>query len=245
MLSRLLPVAAALWAAPAFAGDFTVLPTRVNLSPHGHTALVTLHNTGTEELRFQVSAFRWEQTAESDMALTPTTDLVVFPSLLTLAPGESRRIRVGTRGDAGETEGTFRLSVEELPPVAEPGSTRGIRVLTRASVPVFAAPSQARLGGTLAGAHVTHGSLLADASNEGNVHWMLEEVRATAHYTDGSGSFTAATRGWYVLPGHTRRVALDVPFEQCVRLDHIDLRAVTDHGEWSASTSVSPADCQH
>ena len=48
-------------AAPAGAATFSVNPTQVYLEGRTTTALVTLRNDSTEVMRFQVTAFTWQQ----------------------------------------------------------------------------------------------------------------------------------------------------------------------------------------
>ena len=50
----------------------------------------------------QVSAFSWDQDIHGGIVLSPTRDVVFFPMMLTLAPGEQRRIRVGSTVPAVE-----------------------------------------------------------------------------------------------------------------------------------------------
>ena len=56
---------------------------------------------GGTPMRYQVRAFAWAQGTDGAMDLTPARDLVVFPPLLELAPGESRNLRVGADARPG------------------------------------------------------------------------------------------------------------------------------------------------
>src|ERR1700759_2394475 len=91
-------------------------PTRLHLSAKAHAQSLTLRNSGTEKARFQVSAFSWAQSTSGEMQLTPTQDILFFPSLLEIAPGETRKIRVTTDVPADTLEKSYRLFVDELPP---------------------------------------------------------------------------------------------------------------------------------
>jgi len=107
-------------AGSAWAGAFTVNPIRVVFSPDTHSALLLLHNRGTEALRFQLGVFAWDQSPNGEMQLTPGEDIVFFPSLLTLTPGGTRNVRVGPVTPFAATEKTYRIFIEELPPLATP-----------------------------------------------------------------------------------------------------------------------------
>src|SRR5437870_13055774 len=87
-------------------------PILVELSPAAPTALLALRNEGSEPVRLQVSAFTWAQNLEGEMQLAPTSELVLFPPLLEIAPGEERKIRVGTTAAFGPAEKSFRVLVD-------------------------------------------------------------------------------------------------------------------------------------
>src|SRR4051812_16041595 len=102
-------------AVPARASNFTVNPMSVSLSPSVRSGAVTIKNTSPDELRFQVTAYEWDQDDHGGITLKDTTGLIVFPQLLTLPPGAQRQIRIGT--DAAPTTGaelSFRVFFEEL-----------------------------------------------------------------------------------------------------------------------------------
>src|SRR6187549_4182240 len=77
------------------ASAFKVTPVRVTFSGPSST-LLTLRNDSEESLRFQISAFAWSQDAQGGIQLGSTEDISFFPALLTLKPGEERKVRVAT-----------------------------------------------------------------------------------------------------------------------------------------------------
>ena len=66
-------------ASSASAATFTVNPTQIFLSGKTTTALLTLRNDSDDSLRFQLTAFAWQQTPTGELSLTPTQDVVFFP----------------------------------------------------------------------------------------------------------------------------------------------------------------------
>ncbi len=76
------------------------------------------------------------------MQLVQTNDLLFFPSLLEIGPGQSRRVRVGSTVPAGNSELSYRIIVEELPSAGRAAGV--VQVLTRLSVPVFVQPAAPR-----------------------------------------------------------------------------------------------------
>ena len=101
----------------AAAATFTVNPTQVFLNRTTRSALVTIKNETDKPVRFQLTMMAWTQDPGGQMQLAPTSDVVFFPSLLTLNGREERRVRVGAEVPAGPVEKTYRLFIEELPPV--------------------------------------------------------------------------------------------------------------------------------
>jgi hypothetical protein len=64
-------------------------PVKVLLTGAAPSRSISLRNNGSERVRFQMSAFTWQQSSGGEMQLAPTPDLVFFPSLLELAPGQA------------------------------------------------------------------------------------------------------------------------------------------------------------
>jgi fimbrial chaperone protein len=212
-------------AAPS-AGTFQTSATRIDLSATTASALFSLTNTGGEELRFQIVAYAWDQAPGGEMKLEPTQDLVVFPTLFTVPAGGSRAVRVGTTAKPGASERSYRIFVEELPPMTPEGQT-GVRVLTRMGIPVFLAPARARAH-TAVHAAARAGKLDVVVENGGTVHVMLKSVRVVGLGAGGEELFAKDLSGWYLLAGGKRVYTLDVPAGACPKLRRVTLKAQTD-----------------
>ena len=59
----------------AAASAFNVSPTRLTLSADSSSAVLTLANDSTHPIRFQLSAFAWDQTEEGQMRLSETQEI--------------------------------------------------------------------------------------------------------------------------------------------------------------------------
>src|SRR5689334_21954615 len=113
----------------AGAPTFNIMPTRVVIKPRETSASLMLRNDSSERVRFQVAAFAWSNDAHGQIVLQPTTDLVFFPTLLTIEPGQSRRVRVAASQRAVERELAYRLMIEQLPSRAEAQPGGGVQML--------------------------------------------------------------------------------------------------------------------
>ena len=202
---------------PAAAASFSVNPTQIYLSSRIQSAVLTVRNESNESLRFQLSAFAWDQSASGEMKLAATQDVIFFPVLLTLRPKEERSIRIGSTALAGTRERTYRIFVEELPPpnVTEAGSA--VRVLTRMGVPVFIRPSKEVGTATLAQLNAAGGTLSFSLSNTGTVHIVPEKITVRAQDADGQSLFEVEVPAWYILADGRREFEVRLPQPECRR----------------------------
>ncbi len=217
--ARLLPLVllAVVVATRVDASSFTVNPTQVVLSAKATSALVTIRNESSDPLRFQLSVFVWSQSLEGEMQLAPTKDVVFFPALLTLAPKEERKIRVGAVTPAGTVEKTYRLFVEELPPPEKPGQT-GVRVLTRMGIPIFLEPTAKKGQASLAALGLRAGTFTFRIANTGTVHFTPQSVRVRALDAAGTVVVERKIDPWYILAGTQREYEVMVPKPDCSRV---------------------------
>jgi fimbrial chaperone protein len=233
--SRLLAVAA--WWLIGFgaanAQSLQLLPVTVELSGTQRAASLVVRNMDSRPAVIQARAFLWRQTSEGD-ELTVTRQLILSPPIAEVPPGGAQVIRLLLRQPATDSEDTYRILIDGLPPS---GSESGIRMGLRFSVPLFAVARQglkpnlswrvemnpdgsadlvARNDGK------KHARVLAPVIETGNAKRL--EVKAGLH----SYVLASSERRWAVL-GDTHILKTDAPTR---------VIAKTDQGEISQSANV-------
>jgi len=206
------------WTFSADAATFTVEPTQIVFSNRTTSVLLTLRNESTETLRFELSVFKWGQSASGEMQLEPTEDVVFFPALLTLAPGESRRVRVGNATEFDAKEKSYRIFVEELPPLDR--QTNGVRVLTKMGIPIFMKPAKEVASATLTNLGQKSGTLFFTLSNDGTVHFVPKEIRVRG-FAGSTAAVDNRLEGWYILAGGRRDYDMAFPAAECARITSV------------------------
>src|SRR5438132_11814509 len=152
---------------------FKVTPVRVTFSSPSST-LLTLKNESDQSLRFQISSFVWSQDPKGGMQLVPTEDIVFFPALLSLNPGEERKVRVAATVAAKDVEKTYRIFFEELPPLERPETSGAqVRILTKMGIPIFVSPANGNAEASIDSLKMEKSTLAFDVRNSGNVHFAL------------------------------------------------------------------------
>src|SRR3954471_24270896 len=118
--------------------SFSIDPLLVQFDADTKNVVMTITNTSAKEIRFELKPFSWDQTPpDGRMQLTPTTELVIFPPLVTMKPHAVQRVRVGTTAAQGPVEKSYRVMVEELPSGQAPAGAATVAVRTRVGLPVF------------------------------------------------------------------------------------------------------------
>ena len=231
----------------ALASSFTLSPVRVFLSRTTHSETLTLRNESDQPISFQVSASEWHQNPDGSMALSPTDDVVFFPVLLKLKPGEARNLRVGVTVPPAPIEKTYRLFVEELaePRNAEAGAAPSVRFLTKMGVPIFVEPTLVEppspdSTGQINNITVAGGKLSFDIANRGNRHFVVQKLIV---HGDGAVPFRREVNGWYVLAGENRSYNFDIPKSDCLRLHQLSIEVQTENSSFSGSSAVDAAAC--
>lgn len=213
----IVPCALALLPALASAATFSLNPTRVELAPQHRADIITLHNAGNAPLRMQVRAMHWSMAADGRWQLTPSNDLIVTPELIEVAPGASGQLRVGSLLDAGATEGSYRLLLNELPDLGggKHGKTAQIEVLSEVSLPVFIEPARPERIPVLRSASITHGMLTIGIGNDGNQRLDPQGVELVLSDRNGKVLERSEPVANYVLPGATAPLQLKLSPAAC------------------------------
>jgi fimbrial chaperone protein len=238
---RALLLAAALSApAAARAGELEIAPILVELSGAARSATVVLRNGGGTPARYEVRALDWAQKPDGGMELSPTRELVVFPPLLELGPGESRSIRLGTELRPGATERAWRLMVEELPRADGPPGASHVAVLTRVGVPVFLLPAKSTAKATLAFLPAEGNRIRVRLANEGSTRLRPRAAALKVVGPDGSPLLERALDPWYVLAGGERIYEIEASAEACALAAEAVAAATLDTGVLEARAAPVP-----
>ena len=201
------------------AATFSVSPTKVELDAQHRSAILTFKNDGQAPLRMQVRPMRWKMAPDGTWQLTPSDDLIVTPELLEVAPGKSVQMRVGSLHDAGASEVSYRLLIDELPNLDGAASTARpeIKVRTRVSLPIFLEPSDPTRTPVLRSASLRHRVLTLRLGNDGTQRLDAQGIKLSildrAGHVVGSHDQVAN----YVLAGATESVTTTLPAKVCAR----------------------------
>lgn len=223
-------MAVALSAPATRASSFAVTPTVIELAPRAPTAVLTVENRGRTALRFQLSAYRWEQTPGGKPVYQPTEDLIFFPPLLTVGPGEKRLVRLGTELPFGTEEGSYRLFLSELPPLEKRGGAGEalVTVLTNVGVPVFLEPAQVTASGRLEDLRLQGGELAFSVKNEGNVRLVVLEPLVKGLDGKGGVTFGEKLKAGYVLAHGRLDFHTKIPAGDCLKSQRLAVTATVE-----------------
>lgn len=229
-----------------FASAFKVTPVKILLSRRAPTALLTLKNESDRRLRFQASVFLWDQTPEGKMELSPTRDILFFPPILSVEPGATRKVRLGSAAAFGALEKAYRIFFEELPELEPAGnSTRSqLRIRTRMGIPIFLQPEETEIGSRVDSAAARAGILRFSVRNTGNVHVNLRGVRVKGLGPMGNSLFERESEGWYVLAAGSRDYAIEIPKRRCEQVARFVIEAQVDGATVLENLESSAASCR-
>lgn len=245
-LALLLSLVLGAWTPSLPAGEFAIVPLRVDLDRATRSAEVTVRNDDKAPLRMQVEAMAWRQDADGRDRYESTDGLIYFPRALELAPGESRIVRIGVRAAPVSREETYRLFIEQLPaPGQAAAATAGasLLVLLRIGVPVFVAPAQIERRGQVTQLEIKGGQALFAVANVGNVHFVADRVELVALSRDGSRLHAQQYPERYFLAGVTKPLLAAIPRDICPQVAALEAIVVGDGVDLRRKIDVGPGAC--
>ena len=228
----------------AGAGTFGVSPIRLEMEGGVRTGLITVTNTDSDTMRFQVEASRWTQDGDGKDVYSRTTDLNYYPRILEIKPGESRVIRAGVKVPAIKREKTYRIFIRELPKEDQPSDAAKVTVYMRFGVPVFMKPPNMVNSGKLSDISLEDGDLSMRVENSGNVHFKIDKINISGLSADGTPVFSNSITGWYVLEGTSRIYNTTLRPEHCAGTSILNILVDTDLDDLSGSLEVDESMCR-
>ena len=191
----------------AQASDVTLMPVNVKLDRNNDRATVQVLNNGQEPVLMQAEAIAWTRVDGQDHD-APTSDLIVNPPVFTVQPGQTQVLRLGLRRNQElAQEGTYRIVLREVPMPRTSDLLQvsgSVRVLVTMRVPVYVAPAQVKRSEQWQVRRAPNGDLLAQVTNDGNVHLKIGELRL--HDAGGEALAALAQKGSQavIFPGEQR-----------------------------------------
>jgi len=199
----------------------SVWPMKIFLYPDQKTGEVNLINKGEFEVNAQVYAKTWDVDENGKFVETETGDFVFYPRLLTIKPGEEKKLRIAYDGPFPALEKSFRLYIYELPEIEKPEKQAeklalGFIPLLRLSLPLFVSPSKTPPPPQAVAEEVgiTEKGLKVAVRNPGNHHITLQRVfvRLTGQNQTLIAEGEAKPHILRILP--QRMVWVDIPLEK-------------------------------
>jgi len=230
----------------ARAGAFNVKPIKVYLSKDSASTVVTIENQAPAALRLQIRAFAWTNDRHGQPVLTPSDDVIVFPSLVNIMPMERRSIRVGFSGKPAAKEQTYRLALDEMPSLESQLSHSkqpGLEVRTRITVPIFYTPASTNAKGAIDGINVHRGAVQATFTNLGNIHATVSTAEIVGRDAAGAKVFEKRINGWYVLAGDEWQFEANLG-TACNKLKTVVVTVDSDFGHFSRTAETGSAGCK-
>lgn len=231
---------------PATAGEFSVNPIRLELGAAVRSGVIVVKNEGKEKLGFQLAAMEWTQDAEGKDQYADSADLIFFPKIMTVEPGQEGLIRVGAKKPVTPTEKTYRLFIEELPGPAKSPEKSGVNVnvLIRFGAPVFVNPLKAQDGLEIEGLSLAKAAAGFSAKNTGNRHQVVQGIHLKGKDAGGKEIYALTIADRYLLAGTNKPYSTVINVEQCLRMAALEVEVKTDKASATRKLDVTSAMCR-
>jgi fimbrial chaperone protein len=240
----------AVFVSRAFAADFQIQPTTLDLGGNAKSGVFSVVNNGKEKIDFQISVKEWSQDAGGKDVYEDTKDIVFFPKIMSVEPFEQRAIRIGVKVPPSQVEKTYRLFVEEIPsPKKEPdvklkGNVQaGLTIAFRFATPIFVKPVKPQESYVIDRIEMSRGAVRAIVKNTGNVHVKLQAVKFSGKAANGKELYSKEIAGWYILHGLSLPYEAAVPNDLCGKLATIDVSAQTENININGTLNVQKSMC--
>lgn len=220
----------------AVAGTFQVTPVRVELSAHQSTTALTVSNNGGDPVVIQLQISAWAQENGNDQ-YSSTDDLIATPPIFTIQPGANQIVRIGMRRQPdANTELSYRLYMQEVPPAPAPGF-RGLQMALRIGIPVFVQSTNKAtpdLAWTVA--KIARDQLRVVLKNQGKAHLQVTDFSLNLPGQDKPLAVQQVSS--YLLPMQEHAWTLPIDPAQPVKVQAVHATAFTDAGKLEADVNL-------
>ncbi|MXO91405.1 fimbrial biogenesis chaperone [Pontixanthobacter aquaemixtae] len=115
--------------------NVSLAPLRIEMDGEQRAETLRVYNPSPRAIGVQVRAFGWKQESGADVYF-PSNDVMISPSIITIAPGDTQIFRVVRRDLPAAGERRYRVAVDQLP---DPELLRGgeAQARIRFTIPMF------------------------------------------------------------------------------------------------------------
>lgn len=222
-----------------YAGSFSVMPLRVELSKSETTRIINLQNLEDKPVTVQLQVMAWSHKDGVDK-LIPTRDVIVTPQVFHLKANGLQIIRAGLlRKPESDEELSYRLIIEEIP-APPPADFKGAQLALKITLPVFIIPEKASSPKIeFQTAIEPDGKLKVRIVNRGQAHAQIQQMMVFAQ-GKSEKSLASHEKSLYVLPGQERNILLKTDARNLAGIDKFFISATTRHGTIEAHASLGP-----
>lgn len=229
--------------AVTMAGEWQVIPIRLDFDKGTKSGVLTVKNRADESLNIQIKAFAWSQDNDGKDQYIESADLIYLPKIATVEKGGEQVIRTGLKFPATSREKSYRLFVEEIPKPRKAESST-IAIAIRFGVPIFVKPVKEENAGEVTSLTLDKGKLDARIANSGNVHFNITSLTVSLRDAKGGEVYTTDVKGWYLLSGASRLYSIPIPGEACAAAQRVDLTVKSDKITLQRTLEITKAMCQ-
>ena len=214
----------------ATAGNFSVTPVRIYMTPTDRAIAVTLTNEGDTEVALQADLYAWSQNPDGSDDLVLTEDLIVAPPIIKLAPRARQVVRLARLAPPDlSRQLTYRLIVREVPeataPKAEKGIVMQLPIALAMSMPIFITPPAVQRDVQCQVARMDEQNLSAVCQNTGTAYAQIRTIVLAR----GDQELAKFEGGTYILPGSRR--AMSIKADRAISAGPATARVLYDDGK--------------
>jgi len=207
--------------------NLSIKPIRIFFEGTKKTDILTIKNESSVIGALQINAVEWTQDKKGENIYSPTQDILFFPKLLEIMPGEEKIVRIGKKISRSEKEKTYRLFIEEIPDNSKTETT-SVKILMRIGVPVFITPLKTAASGVIEKIELNKGILVVGVKNEGNIHFIIQSIKVDGRDSEGKEVYAVKRAGGYLLNGKSKEFVLKLPEDACHKMNTLEVHIDTD-----------------
>ncbi|HUL56307.1 MAG TPA: fimbria/pilus periplasmic chaperone [Usitatibacter sp.] len=185
------------------AGQFSVSPVRIYMTPQDRATAITVVNESAEQLVMQADIFSWSQKPGGEDELVPSEDLFLAPPILKLPPNGRQVVRLAmVKPMKSASQVTYRMILREVMEAKPPEKGVDVSIALAFSLPVFITPPGAKSELGCTARRSAPDAIVAECENTGNAY---ANPRGFALEGAAGEKLAARDTGGYLLPGIKRQ----------------------------------------